>query len=351
MESPTSTFALLEQAKGGDEQALSRAFERHRRRLAVLIHYKLSPRTREFCEVEDLVQENCLRAFRDIGNFTYQSPGSFLHWLSAIADHAIIDRTRYQNRERRANAEIPRDLQNICLKALEKDPAGRYATAREMADDLRRYLAGEAVHAEPAAYARLIAGKVGQHLRDLESWRSEQVVSDDENQGLRKRYQRLLERGDAWIMEARRPTLLQATRNLGAWGLGVGAAFLTFFPFPALAGAPAVLIAWSAALPVAWIGVGNWRRGRFRVAIAYLLRFCLLAPIAMLVTVEETGLFAGLGRDWSKLELFHRLKFARLATNAQLWWATLAGLPVCWWLRRFTRAPPGRWRCWQRGWR
>ena len=27
------------------------------------------------------------------------------------------------------------------------------------------------------------------------------------------------------------------------------------------------------------------------------------------------------------------------ATNAQLWWALAAGLPVCWWLRRFTRAP------------
>jgi len=107
MESPTSTFALLEQAKGGDEQALARAFERHRRRLAVLIHYKLSPQSRQFCEVEDLVQETCLRAFRDIGNFTYQSPGSFLRWLSAIADHAIVDRARYQNRERRAGNPVP----------------------------------------------------------------------------------------------------------------------------------------------------------------------------------------------------------------------------------------------------
>ena len=78
MESPTASFALLEQAKGGDEQALSRAFERHRRRLPVLIQYKLSPHAREFCEVEDLVQETCLRAFRDIASFTYQSPGSFL---------------------------------------------------------------------------------------------------------------------------------------------------------------------------------------------------------------------------------------------------------------------------------
>ena len=240
---------------------------------------------------------------------------------------------------RRANAGIPRGLQNICLKALEKDPAARYATAREMADDLRRFLAGEAVHAEPAAYARLIAGKVGQHLRDLESWRSEQIVSDDEYDGLRKRYQRLLEREDAWILEARRLTLPQVTLYLGAWVLAVGAAFLTFFPYPALAGAPAVLIAWAAALPMAWIGVRNWRRGRFRVAIAYLLAFCLLAPIAMLVTVEETRLFAALGNEWRKLELFHRLKFARQATNAQLWWAILSGLPVCWWLRRFTRAP------------
>ena len=72
---------------------------------------------------------------------------------------------------RRRVPAIPRDLQNICLKALEKDPAQRYASAREMADDLRRFLAGEAVLAEPAAYARLITGKVAQHLRDLESWR------------------------------------------------------------------------------------------------------------------------------------------------------------------------------------
>jgi RNA polymerase sigma-70 factor (ECF subfamily) len=107
MESPSSTFVLLEQARSGDEQALSRAFERHRRRLAVLVHYKLSPQARAFCEVEDLVQETCLRAFRDIASFTWQSPGSFFHWLSAIADHAIVDRQRYQNRERRAGEEIP----------------------------------------------------------------------------------------------------------------------------------------------------------------------------------------------------------------------------------------------------
>src|SRR6476646_8024000 len=99
MSSPTSTFALLQKARSGDEEALSRLFEKHRRRLAVLIHYKLSPQARQSSDVEDLVQETQLRAFRDIGRFTYQSPGSFLRWLSSIADHTIIDRVRYGNRE------------------------------------------------------------------------------------------------------------------------------------------------------------------------------------------------------------------------------------------------------------
>src|SRR2546429_6620276 len=43
---------------------------------------------------------------------------------------------------RRRNPEIPGDFQDVCLKALEKKPENRYASAREMADDLERFLAG-----------------------------------------------------------------------------------------------------------------------------------------------------------------------------------------------------------------
>ena len=107
MESPTSTFTLLEKARAGNGEAMSQVFEQHRRRLAVLVHFKLSPRARGFSEVEDVVQETLLRAFRDVGRFTYQSPGSFLRWLSSIADHVIVDRVRYQGRERRAGQEVP----------------------------------------------------------------------------------------------------------------------------------------------------------------------------------------------------------------------------------------------------
>jgi hypothetical protein len=240
---------------------------------------------------------------------------------------------------RRRDPAIPRDLQNICLKALEKDPAHRYPSAREMADDLRRFLAGEAVHAEPAAYGRLIASRVERHLRDLESWRAEEIVSEAEYGSIRKRYDRLLERDDAWILEARRLTLPQVALYLGVWVLAVGAAFLTFFRYPSLTGLPAVLLPWAATVPMAWIGIKHWRRSQFRVAIAYLLAFCVLVPIATLATLEEARLFTAYTHGLAKLELFARLKLSRVATNAQLWWSILAGLPVCWWMRRFTRAP------------
>jgi WD40 repeat protein/serine/threonine protein kinase len=67
---------------------------------------------------------------------------------------------------RRLNKAIPVELETIVLKAVEKDPEARYATAQELADDLRRFLEDRPIRARPPTWRQRL-GKWSRRHRSV----------------------------------------------------------------------------------------------------------------------------------------------------------------------------------------
>jgi tetratricopeptide (TPR) repeat protein len=66
---------------------------------------------------------------------------------TTVLDTLEYVRERPPESPRKHNPRVPRDLEVICLKCLEKDPRSRYASAEALAEDLRRFQASEPIAA------------------------------------------------------------------------------------------------------------------------------------------------------------------------------------------------------------
>src|SRR5262249_18444180 len=77
----------------------------------------------------------------------------------------FLHQTREPDRPSRRNKSVPRDLEAVCLKCLEKDPSQRYPTTADLARDLTRFLAGEPVIAGRQSLAHRLGKRLRKHRR------------------------------------------------------------------------------------------------------------------------------------------------------------------------------------------
>jgi Flp pilus assembly protein TadD len=133
---------------------------------------------------------------------------------------------------RRVNKSIPTELETIVLKALEKNPAERYSTAKEVADDLERFVRDEPIRARRPTLAQRLrkwgrrhlsavtaaavgllvtlvsaAGSIGWFVRDRDSRRAE----------TNRAVLQALNESQAWQKLRRLPEALSAARRASGW--------------------------------------------------------------------------------------------------------------------------------------
>lgn len=68
---------------------------------------------------------------------------------ASVQDTLRVIRFEEPHAPRRLNAQVPRDLETICLKCLEKDPGRRFATSADLSAEIDRYLLGRPIQSRP----------------------------------------------------------------------------------------------------------------------------------------------------------------------------------------------------------
>ncbi len=224
------------------------------------------------------------------------------------------------------NEKVPLPLQNICLKALEKEQGKRYADAQAFADDINRYLRGEIVWSRPSFLMDKIQQEVYYHCQKLKSWYNNELITQSEFDRLEDIYERMISPPDPSIIEARRLSLSQVCLYLGGW-IAILGSFVLFYDAwervpPQWRPTPAI----GAAVLMALSGLLLWRKNESRLSVGFLATAALLIPLAILLALGHWQILNPNDYPWGKEERLN-IHSTLVLGNAQLWIAS-----SCWFI-------------------
>lgn len=237
--------------------------------------------------------------------------------------------------------EIPIPLQNICLKALEKDPQKRYSNAQVLAEDISRFLRGEKVWSRPSFVMDKLQHEVFYHRQKLKVWHNNDLITQKEYDKLEHIYDRMLTPPDPSIIEARKLSLSQVCLYLGGW-IAVLGSFVLFYktwdkiplflrPAPAIIATTLMVIS----------GFVMWRKSESRISVGFFATANLLIPITILLTLGQWKILSPNYYPWGTETIFDaltNLKSYIIFGNTQLYISSLCWLAFSLSFLRLTRS-------------
>ncbi len=164
----SSDEELVQQAVGGDRSALERLLQQCHRPLRRRVEQRISPALAGKVCADDVLQETFAEAFRRIRDFQPRGEGTFLGWLSCIADHRLADmikacRTAKRGGERVAvgaplNPEVSTIVDVLALLAVHEATPSRSVARREAVEAVRSALLGLSADYRRALELRYLRG-------------------------------------------------------------------------------------------------------------------------------------------------------------------------------------------------
>ena len=94
MEDQHRTHSLVEQAQAGDRAAFEQLVAKFQGPLEAAVRGAIDPGLRATVDVDGILQETFLRAFKCVDRFAWRGEGSFSAWLRGIARNIVLDTLR-----------------------------------------------------------------------------------------------------------------------------------------------------------------------------------------------------------------------------------------------------------------